>query len=253
MSDALALAIFSRPERTRGPLLAAALLAVCLHTGLLFGVRSSKPYILEPKAVAHQGVEISLETIPEITAPALPPAIPPAVAAPAQQPSVPVSVRQPAPDPVLKPVPTLRPITPKPTPTPPSRPTPQPSTAEESLVGESAAAAPSRLQTGPATVMPSETGPTNSPQRIAPSPLGNPKPAYPDLARNRGQEGRVLLRVAVDAAGAVERITVEGSSGYSLLDQAAQNAVKQWHFSPARLAGAPMAGEVLVPVEFRLQ
>jgi protein TonB len=84
-------------------------------------------------------------------------------------------------------------------------------------------------------------------------PLVNPKPVYPELARQRGQEGRVVLLAHVDERGAVEEVHVQSGSGYDLLDRAAVNAVRRWRFKPARRAGADVAGRVLVPVEFHLR
>jgi protein TonB len=72
-------------------------------------------------------------------------------------------------------------------------------------------------------------------------------PVYPLIARRRGQEGRVLLRVALSADGSVENIMVEESSGFDPLDKSALQAVNHWLFS----RDAPKT--VLVPVTFRLQ
>lgn len=90
----------------------------------------------------------------------------------------------------------------------------------------------------------------------APEPPGagsRPAPVYPELARRRGQQGRVLLRCLVDAGGRVTGVEIVESSGYSMLDNAAEQAVRRWHFSPARNAGLPVAGSAVVPVEFRLK
>ncbi len=89
-----------------------------------------------------------------------------------------------------------------------------------------------------------------------PAPLGptaNPKPAYPELARQRGQEGTVVLLVDVGADGTAAAVTVRQSSGFTLLDRAAQIAVQRWRFKPARLAGVSVPGRVEVPVAFRLR
>lgn len=51
------------------------------------------------------------------------------------------------------------------------------------------------------------------------------KPDYPVEARRLGQEGRVIIRVLVNSDGAFSRASVKKSSGYSLLDQAALEAV----------------------------
>ena len=42
------------------------------------------------------------------------------------------------------------------------------------------------------------------------------------------------------------------SSGYSLLDASAIEAVKKWKFHPAMVAGVKISSAVNVPVRFRL-
>ena len=79
-----------------------------------------------------------------------------------------------------------------------------------------------------------------------------PPPRYPDLARQRGWQGTVLLLVQIDAQGVVTNVEVEESSGYQLLDAAAVNAVRQWRYKPARSPAGPVATEELQPVTFRL-
>ncbi|MHA1569384.1 MAG: energy transducer TonB [Alphaproteobacteria bacterium] len=80
----------------------------------------------------------------------------------------------------------------------------------------------------------------------------NPLPRYPLTARRRGQEGRVLLRVRVDAAGRPTTVEVRRGSGHAILDGAAARAVRGWRFEPAMRAGQPVAGTVEVPILFRL-
>ena len=86
-----------------------------------------------------------------------------------------------------------------------------------------------------------------------PRPDGCPPPRYPSLARRRGQEGIVRLHLSIDAAGKVDAVTVERSSGFPLLDRAALKAVRSWRFEPASLDGRAVATELLQPVEFRLR
>lgn len=83
--------------------------------------------------------------------------------------------------------------------------------------------------------------------------LHNPLPNYPRSARRRRLEGTVLLFVCVDREGAPTRVSVRTSSGFDSLDRAALEAVNRWRFEPARRNGVATAGEVLVPVEFRLE
>ncbi|WPZ34297.1 TonB family protein [Thalassobaculum sp. OXR-137] len=92
----------------------------------------------------------------------------------------------------------------------------------------------------------------SSPAEFSVGSAGNPAPDYPFRARQRGWEGRVVLRVAVDRSGHPVRIAVAESSGHGVLDTAAHQTVATWVFRPARRGGQPVAGETLVPVVFRL-
>jgi protein TonB len=82
--------------------------------------------------------------------------------------------------------------------------------------------------------------------------LGNAAPVYPVAARVRGMEGRVVLEVEVRPDGYAAAVTLKRSSGWSVLDQAAHEAVRRWRFHPAQRDGAAVAGRVEVPIVFRL-
>jgi protein TonB len=75
-------------------------------------------------------------------------------------------------------------------------------------------------------------------------------PLYPDMAREAGVEGTVLLRVLVGRDGHVKDVHVDRS--IPLLDDAATDAVRQWVFTPALATGHPVAVWVSVPIRFRL-
>ncbi|MBK8182128.1 MAG: TonB family protein [Candidatus Competibacteraceae bacterium] len=79
---------------------------------------------------------------------------------------------------------------------------------------------------------------------------GNPPPRYPPLARQRGIEGRVLLRLTINAVGGVETVSIAQSSGNALLDQEARLTVARWRFQPPQ---GPMQAVAQVPISFRLQ
>ncbi len=81
----------------------------------------------------------------------------------------------------------------------------------------------------------------------------NPPPAYPAAARQRGEQGLVVLMVRVNACGRVDSLRLSNSSGHALLDSAALAAVRRWQFYPATAAGVPVASSVVVPVRFRLE
>ncbi len=81
----------------------------------------------------------------------------------------------------------------------------------------------------------------------------NPKPTYPQEAREKGYQGEVILRVEVLSNGRVGQIEVKNSSGYELLDRSALAAVKQWKFVPAKKGETPIPLWVNIPVKFQLQ
>ena len=81
----------------------------------------------------------------------------------------------------------------------------------------------------------------------------NPPPVYPAIARQRGNEGIVVLEVYVREDGQVKDLRVARTSEYRLLDKAALKAVRRWQFEPGKQADKPVAMWVRVPVAFRLQ
>ena len=80
----------------------------------------------------------------------------------------------------------------------------------------------------------------------------NPKPKYPAIARSRGWQGKVLLRVKVTADGLSEAVTVHQSSGHDALDESAVAAVEKWKFIPAKRGNTAVACTVIVPIIFTL-
>ncbi len=80
----------------------------------------------------------------------------------------------------------------------------------------------------------------------------NPKPKYPGIATSRGWEGTVRLLVRVSIEGYSEEVTVQRSSGYDVLDEAAIEAVEKWKFIPAKRGDTPVSSSVVVPINFVL-
>ena len=78
-------------------------------------------------------------------------------------------------------------------------------------------------------------------------------PVYPRIARESGWEGTVLVRVAVQPDGRPDTIQVRKSSGYSILDNAAIEAVKKWRFLPAKDGNIPIRSVVDIPINFDLR
>lgn len=75
---------------------------------------------------------------------------------------------------------------------------------------------------------------------------------YPAASARAREQGSVLLRVLVDATGAVQEVRIERSSGHARLDAAARDAVLHGRFRPVMRDGAAIPAWGLVPIEFRL-
>jgi len=81
----------------------------------------------------------------------------------------------------------------------------------------------------------------------------NPPPEYPLIARRRGFQGTVVLEVLVDRNGRVVDLRVFNSSGYKVLDRAAEKSVSEWIFRPAIKGNENIEMWVRVPVCFQLK
>jgi len=84
------------------------------------------------------------------------------------------------------------------------------------------------------------------------SAFRNQPPTYPNDAARLGAQGTVSLLVHVSAQGLPQTVTVAGSSGTASLDRAARNAVRRWHFTPARIQGTPVPFDYSLDIRFIL-
>jgi len=84
-----------------------------------------------------------------------------------------------------------------------------------------------------------------------PEALTKVPPEYPEAARNRGIQGTVVVQALIGKDGRVKETKVVRS--VPELDEAAETAVRQWTFKPAKSYGKPVAVWVAVPVKFTLR
>lgn len=77
------------------------------------------------------------------------------------------------------------------------------------------------------------------------------EPRYPELAREAGVEGTVLVRALVSRTGRIERIEIVRSS--PMFDDSAREGLARWVFKPAWHQGRPVPVWVAIPVRFRLR
>ncbi len=76
-------------------------------------------------------------------------------------------------------------------------------------------------------------------------------PAYPELARKAGIEGKVWTKLWIDTDGKVRDAQVVKSDN-EVLNQAALEAARQWVFTPAMKGTTPVAIWVSLPFQFKL-
>lgn len=86
---------------------------------------------------------------------------------------------------------------------------------------------------------------------IAPSFLNRVIPVYPAMARRTGKEGRVLLKLTIDAEGNLSDIEIIENAGFGFTE-AAVSAVRKSTFLPARMNGKPIISRALLPIKFQL-
>ena len=86
-----------------------------------------------------------------------------------------------------------------------------------------------------------------------PRPRRSIRPDYPKGARQRGEQGSVVLEIRVNEKGAVDDVSVVGSSGFAELDAAAVSAAKAARFSPARSGRDAVASVARLTLTFRLK
>lgn len=181
----------------------------------------------------------------------------------------------PAPQPLPPPMPTPPPVTPppvvqpppKPSPKPrraarkpakpvphrpaPRRPLPAPSTAPTASTALHTATASTQQPAAPAAA-------PSAPAAFQPARLASPggtctAPPFPPLARRRGLQGTVILKIEILQNGNHGQIVIQQSSGYSLLDEAAIAAVKSsCRFQAARRGDQTLVSWVSIPYVFKI-
>ena len=86
-----------------------------------------------------------------------------------------------------------------------------------------------------------------------PRPKRTIRPDYPRGARQRGEQGDVVLEVDINEAGTVDDVRVVASSGFAELDAAAVAAVRKARFVPGRSGSAAVSSSVGLKLSFRLK
>jgi periplasmic protein TonB len=202
-----------------------------LQTGLL---RRAAELVIPVQVLAELIDAPQPEVLPVPPAPPAPPASPPP--RPVAQPPRPTP---PAPQPVAvaEPVPSLN------APTGITAPEPAPANVTSEPVASPAPAPPMAPPAPPRVELPSSSA----------DYLNNPRPPYPPLSKRLGEQGRVVVRVFIDASGTATQAEIRTSSGYDRLDQTALQTVLRWRYVPGKRNGVAEAMWFNVPISFVLE
>lgn len=85
-----------------------------------------------------------------------------------------------------------------------------------------------------------------------PAPVKTVQPAYPEIAKRAGVEGKVYVKALVDREGKVKKAVIFKSDA-EVFNQSALDATYQWVFTPAIMNNGPVPVWVVVPFNFQLK
>jgi len=165
-----------------------------------------------------------------------------------------------------------RPVVPTPvkaqvTPTTPAPPTPlavATPTPQPSILAPAPVAPPTPANNNTSDKAPSNAAATVASNAVAATPklelpssdadyLNNPKPPYPPMSRRMGEQGKVVIRTLIGADGVAQEASIQQSSGFDRLDQAALATARKWRYVPGKRAGVAEAMWFNVPFTFVLE
>ncbi len=115
------------------------------------------------------------------------------------------------------------------------------------------APAPAAPAAPPAAPAPSAGSGPVSVSNLTTNLLSGTPPSYPVESRHKHEEGTVVLWLVISREGRVSQASIQQSSGYPKLDEAALAAVRKWRWSPTVRDGRPVeiAGAVRIPFKLR--
>jgi periplasmic protein TonB len=242
--------------------------AICLVLLVLL-LPTSVPPVLEPLATG--GMEVVLAQLPKQEEPppraeTPPPPVetpPPEPTPPPPTPEEPVATIEPPPPAPEVPAPVAEPPPPPAPRKPIVKPPPKPVVRRPEQTQPTAA--PTPTQPAPAAIAAPQTA-------YAPTPVPAPVPSnevspgyrallsawleshkrYPDSARQRGEEGRAILRFAVDRSGRVLNFALAQSSGFPDIDASIEEMMRNATLPPFPATMTQPRSDVSVTVRFSL-
>ena len=121
--------------------------------------------------------------------------------------------------------------------------------ANQGMALPSTESLPASLPPPPQQQQPVPEGPVRVGGEVKPPQLISAPPvAYPEMARQAGISGDVVVRIVIDKTGKVSE--AKAISGPILLRDAAVNALRDRKYVPSKLDGRPISLEMLVTIQF---
>lgn len=144
---------------------------------------------------------------------------------------------------------------PKPTPLPVAE-APSQHVAEAPAPADPAPPAPTPPAPAPQAAAPAQGKPTmalSAPKNVSHLDCNIVQPDYPMLSKRRGETGVAYVHFVVGLTGKLENIVLKKSSGYSRLDDAALDAMRNSSCKPYMEDGQPVRAAYTQPFDFSLQ
>jgi protein TonB len=147
-------------------------------------------------------------------------------------------------DPALPPPPPVQVAKPQPKPKPRPRPVAKSSPKPEAKPEAKPTPAPTRPPVAKATPSSRPPGPPARPRYVQAAdlvPVARTAPRYPERARRRRLEGRVLVEFRVDERGRVRDPRIVESRPPGVFDDTVLRTVARWRFRPQKVGGEAVA------------
>lgn len=103
----------------------------------------------------------------------------------------------------------------------------------------------------PKVLVPHHVEATCSEDLVKARPLAIVRPAYTDRAREARVQGRLVIELMLDERGEITAAKIVKGLGFGL-DEAALEAARRLHFSPATRCNRPVAGPFVLGMRFAL-
>ncbi len=93
-----------------------------------------------------------------------------------------------------------------------------------------------------------------TPFEVPPQPIVNPSPDFPEIARNAGVEGMVVMKIYVDTKGNVRKWEVMKAQPAGLgFEEEVIKVIQKWKFTPAIQQNKPVGAWIAVPFNFEFK